>query len=111
MSKYSTTNWANARQRWSIYVADHWGPGKARQLELLADLPDNPRMPAHPLSEWAAHREGCRVMRQVQAAARARMDRAADRALAQRQDALGDLFARAPKAGRGATVAFPRVAA
>jgi hypothetical protein len=80
----------------------------ATQLELLADDPANPKMPRHPLSEWDSHRDGCRVMRQIVAAVRAKQDRETDRLLARRTDALGALFARAPKKGRTATAAFPR---
>lgn len=89
---------STAASGWTIYAArpelDAW---RATQLALLADDPSNPRMPAEPGSEWDAHREGCRVMRAIVAAQRAKLDARTDRQLAKRTDALGALYARAPK--------------
>lgn len=51
--------------------------------------------------------DGVRAFRAIVAAQRSKLNARTDRELAKRTDALGQLFARAPKAGRTATAAFP----
>ena len=72
------------------YKAGDWDGQKARQKAV------------EPLSGWSVHAEGVRAFRAIVAAQRARQDRATDRLLAKRTDALGNLYHRAPKRERKA---------
>lgn len=96
----------NSTDRWQLYAVvpelEAWRNAQADKIAARHDDAAALMAESRSLSDAEAHSDSVRRFRQIIANRRAALDARTDRQLAKRTDALGALFARAPKRERKA---------